>query len=350
MADFDFIVAGAGLAGACTALHLKRHGSVLVLEKDEPASGGSGASAGLVNPILGLRARPVWRIREALAALDETIEWSGAQDAYRRRPTLRPARDEEQIAHFERTAAESPEHAEWIPDHTPDWLRAPHGVLKIRTGGAIDIEALVRSMLRDVELRIGTAVDGWHEVGECVEVCGLTCRYLILALGRGYTSFPALMRLRLHQVKGQTVRLRRPQELPDDAPHLAGPGYVAAENGTVVCGSTYEHRFEHLDPTPRQTRAILRKVSRMLPPIRHAEVIEERAGVRVTVPGIRLPMVGPLPGCRRVWIFTGLGAKGLLTAPLIATEMAAYFEDPARIPSEIRVRSHCSAPDRGPAR
>ena len=43
-----------------------------------------------------------------------------------------------------------------------------------------------------------------------------------------------------------------------------------------------------------------------------------RAGVRVTVPGIRLPMVGPVPGFERVWIFTGFGAKGLLTAPLRA--------------------------------
>lgn len=348
MADFDFIVAGAGLAGACAARRLAEHGSVAVVERREPASGGSGAAAGLVNAILGLRARPVWRIEEALAALDETVALADAASCYRRGPTLRPARDREQVERFRQAADEYPQHCTWLDDPDFPWLRAPHGALRIETGGVVDLDGLIDKLLSGIEVYRMRLV-GWTEsrtaaAARLTRSSGdgapevLRARYLILALGRGYTAFPQLMRLRLHQVKGQTIRMTRPSALPAGAPHLAGTGYAASDGGNLVCGSTYEHRFADLQPSHRATQSILKKVEQMLPSIRDAELLEERTGVRVTVPGIRLPMVGPLPGSRRVWIFTGLGAKGLLTGPLVAKELPGYLEDAGRIPGEIRVR------------
>jgi len=359
--DYDFVIAGAGLAGAAAALHLSRHGSVLVLDKGAPAGGGSGAAAGLVNPILGLRARPVWRMDAALSALDESVLLARASDLYRLHPTLRPAYGGEQIERFRRAARENPEHAEWLDpadcrERYPHVI-APEGALLLTTGGAIDISAFVGRMLAAAEsmgavIQTHRGVAAWDEAGVLLEDGDrVSSRYTILAIGRAYADFPELARLRLHQVKGQTIRLTRPPGLPADLPHLAGRGYVAHENmthesmtpgrilsGRIVAGGTYEHVFTHILPTRHQTSAIRRKIEVMLPAAAASDVIDERAGVRVTVPGIRLPMVGPLPGRKNVWIFTGFGAKGLLTAPLAARELAAYLDDPQRIPEETRVR------------
>ncbi len=341
MPDYDFLIAGAGLAGACAALHLREHGSVLVMEKDAPAAGASGVAAGLVNPILGRRALPVWRIDEALKTLEETIELADAAGTYTPRSTLRPAGDDEQVERFRRSARDHPEHCSWLAASPYGWLRAPRGVLRIETGGTVNVGAFIRRAFAHVEVRTRTRLTSWKEREERVEVGGLTARYLILAVGRGFTAFPELMRLRLHQVKGQVVRLSRPPDLPKDTPHLAGSGYVALDpenDDAIYCGSTYEHRFADLEPSAQATERILNRVGSMRPCIGDADVIEERAGVRVTVPGIRLPMVGPLPGRKRVWVLTGLGAKGLLTAPLVAKELPAYFLDASRIPRETRVR------------
>lgn len=354
---YTFVIAGAGLAGACAALHLSRHGSVLVLEKGDPASGGSGAAAGLVNPILGLRARPVWRMDAALSALDETVHLADASDLYRSHPTLRPAYGAEQVERFRRAAHEFAEHAEWLDSadckRRYPHVAAPEGGLLVTTGGAIDMRAFVDRMLSAAEslgavIQTRRAVAGWDDGGVLLEDGDrISCRYSILALGPAYVNFPELSRLRLHRVKGQTIRLTRPPQLPADLPHLAGRGYLAHENtmpgeipfDRIVAGSTYEHEFEHVAPTDRQTSAIRKKIEAMLPVAAAADLVDQRAGVRVTVPGIRLPMVGPLPGRKSVWIFTGFGAKGLLTAPLAARELAGYIDDPQRIPRETRVRS-----------
>ena len=349
MPDADFIVVGAGLAGACAALALSAHGSVVVVEQEAPASGGSGVAAGMINPILGVRARPVWRMAEALDALDELVGGAGAADLYRRGPTLRPAYGAEQIDRFRQSAADYPEHAAWLSadecaNRYPD-VEASEGALLITTGGAIDLPAFIHRILtaaseRGAALKIGRAVSGWDDgVVTLEDGTRIGAREVILALGRGYARFPELRRLRLHQVKGQTIRLMRPDGLPGNLPHIAGKGYVTHDaDGTLIAGSTYEHAFDHVDPTERHTAAILRKATHLLPRLADAEVIEARAGVRVTVPGIRLPMVGPLPGCRNVWIFTGFGAKGLLTAPLAARELPSYLDDPGSIPADTRVR------------
>ena len=70
------------------------------------------------------------------------------------------------------------------------------------------------------------------------------------------------------------------------------------------------------------------------------DVLATRVGVRLTVPASasprRLPIAGPLPHQPDVWVFSGLGAKGLLTAPLLARSLPEALENPEALPLEIR--------------
>lgn len=344
------MVVGAGLAGACAALYLSRTQRVLVLEGDRPAAGASGAAAGLVNPLTGLRARPVWRMAEALDAFGDALDRADARALYRDAGILRPAGDADQADRFRAAADAHPDHARWLTAEAAHachpHLPPGHGALLVRTGGAIDVPAFVEALLaaavrQGADVRTGVRVTGWDERRDGVHVRtdagGAVGGRLLLALGAGYAAFPALAALRLHPVKGQTVRVTRPYA---DAPlpHLSGSGYVVDEGDALVLGSTYEHTFTDARPTPAQTEALLARAVEMVPALRRAEVVGAQAGVRVNVPGTRLPMVGPVPGHAAVWVFTGLGSKGLLMAPLLARGLAAFFETPATIPPEVRVR------------
>ena len=358
--DCDIVIAGAGLAGACAAYFLSRTHRVVLLEAGEPASGASGVPAGTANPLMSLWARPVWRMEEAMAALDELIGALDAEWLVRRDGLLRPAADGRQSDAFERVSREFPDHATWYPaeasaERFPD-VRAPFGALWNGTALTVPIPGLVHALLdasaeQGAIIRSGTVLMDWHDAdservratigrsgerGSTAEE--LTADHLILALGRDYHDFEPLAGLRLHQVKGQLVRVARPPGL-DRLPNLAGRGYVMVEPDALLLGSTYEHRFCDLQPDPDKTRQIVETTAEMVPAIRDFPVLEERVGVRVTVPGIRLPMVGPVPGHPRVWVFTGLGSKGLLMAPLVGKALGDYLTSPGSIPGEIKVRT-----------
>lgn len=355
--SYDAIIVGGGLAGACAALHLSRTRSVLLLERDVPASGASGVAAGLVNPIMSQRAKPVWRMHEALDALQESLDLAGATSLFRKTGVIRPAADEEQAEIFRQAAKRMPDEADWLPhtylaDTFPD-VRAPFGALRVRNAGTVPVPELVRALLdaavrNGAEVALHADVRAWNENGQAASVdvvrTGKTerfhARHVILALGDAWSRYPDLAGLRLHRVKGQSVSVAPPTGLdPARVPILAGMGYVVPEADSFIVGSSYEHVFTSLEPDPDQTRRILDKAAAMLPRLSEATVIEETAGVRVNVPGTRLPMLGPLPGHARVWIFTGLGSKGLLMAPLLGRELPSFLGATEQIPSEIRVRT-----------
>lgn len=348
----ETLIVGGGLAGACAALWLSERGSVTVLEAERPAAGASGAAAGLVNPFMAWKANPAWRFEDALDALHATLDRADASDLFRATGLLRPARDAKQAAAFRARAEASPAHTAWrspddLRERYPD-LAAPHGGLWIPTGGALDLTALVEALLRaagarGATIRSDVRVTGYEEHRDRVVVTAASgerweAARVVLAPGDGFRYFPDLAALPLHRIKGQTVRLARPDGL-GDLPTLSGFGYIAPDGDTLVVGSSYEHDFDDVQPSEAQSLALRAKAARMVPALADASILEARAGVRVTVPRThsprRLPLAGPLPGRDRVWVLVGLGSKGLLTAPLLARALASG--DPSRLPPEVRI-------------
>jgi len=358
-----FIV-GAGIAGACAAYHLSEQhpGPVHVFEADRPASGASGAAAGLINPLMGRRANPVWRLDAALTAVHDLLDDARATGLLRGGGVLRPTVEEKQVSFFQDAAAAYPDVAQWLSqaelrDRAPD-IRSVDGGLWIPRGGAIDVPEFVEHLLeaarqRGAVVHPRSRVTAWDEMNGSVR---LTVQHLdqtdgtakattydgtwaLLCLGQGYPSFPELDDLGLTGVKGQTVVVRRPPA-SGEGPlvPMSGRGYIVPNaDGTLTLGSSYDHDFDTLDPDPDQTEYILEKTSKMLPGLEDAKVLEVTAGVRVKHEQSNLPLLGPLPHRSRVWIFSALGSKGLLTAPLLASRLYAYASDPTAIPHDVHV-------------
>ncbi|MEM6648580.1 MAG: FAD-binding oxidoreductase [Bacteroidota bacterium] len=349
--EYDIVVAGAGLAGATAAVALSAHFSVAVLEAVHPAAGASGAAAGLVNPFLGSKANPTWRMRDALAAFYRLLDAANARHLLDARGVLRPAPSPKQADAFQHTATTHPDLGRWLPPADCEaafpMLDAPLGALHITTGGALSLPALIDQLLataqaHGADLIAPARLVGWETRGEAVRVkttAGtLSASRLVLALGHGYTAFPALQALNLHSVKGQTITVAYPEGWSAETlPPLSGMGYAVPGADGFVIGSTYEHSFDNLAPDPKQYDALRAKAARMLPALADQPIVHATAGARVTVPGTRLPMVGPLPEAPHVWVFTGLGAKGLMMAPMLAEQLADWFAQPDAIPAEVRV-------------
>ncbi len=335
---------GAGLAGACAALALSRTRRVVVVEAEHPAAGASGAAAGLVHPYMGRKARPAWRFAEALdalAALDAEagglVRWTGV---------LRPAASEAQAETFCQRASEV-DGLTWVDAEASAerWplVAAPHGTLIVERGGSVDIGAFVRAALAVAERRgaevVRARVRGWTDSDAITDNGMIPFRHLVLAPGDGARKIGALDGLPLHRVKGQTITLARPATLDPNHPAVAGPGYVIPADDGVIVGSTFEHSFESVAPDPALDAGLAARAAEAVPTLEGAAVLDRRAGVRLTVPAVvspgRLPLAGPLQGHDGVWLLAGLGAKGLLTAPLIAERLADALDGRQSLPAEL---------------
>ena len=343
---YDVVIVGAGLAGASAAYSLSGSRSVLVLEAQEPAAGASGSATGLVNPFMGRRARPAWKMDEALDALDWLVDAARIPSLYRKTGVFRAAASEEHVQYFRQTAERHPDGAHWLSpraviDRYPD-VRALLGGLWVPRAGSLPIPALVRGLLdaaqaRGAVLRYGIHIESFAPIVRTTGGEEIETALTILALGAGYRSFPSLGSLPLHVIKGQTIYVDAPAQLPSDLPALSGTTYIVPRDDKLAIGATFEHTFTDEKPDPRQSEELLARAADLLPMLANARVAEARAGLRVTVPRVRLPLLTPLPHVPKTWVFTALGAKGLLTAPLLARMLPEALSEPTILPDEVRL-------------
>jgi glycine oxidase len=345
------VIAGAGLAGACAALALSRTHPVVVLDAGRAGEGASGAAAGLVNPFMGRKAKPAWRHTEALDALHATLSEAEAADLFLPSGVLRPASDARQLADFQRSARANGLpwiDAEAVSERWPD-VRASHGALWIPEGGSLDLTAMIRACLRAAEARGALLHEyrsllGWkkerHHIIAITDKGPIPASRLVLAVGDGARHLPALASLPLHRVKGQTVELQRPTSLPDSLPAISGSTYIVPRPDCVLVGATFEHDFADLQPDIAASARLVDRAQALLPAL-DRDVLATRVGVRLTVPTsaspLRLPILEPLRHQPDVWVFSGLGAKGLLTAPLLARMLPGALLNLEPLPPEVRI-------------
>lgn len=341
------MIIGAGLAGAACAHHLQAGGyDVCVLHTNALGRSASRIGGGLVNPMMARKGRPAWMADPSLAALDamgiDTRECVSGLDA----PLYRPARDQEQADAFREQALLHPALGRYREsDDLPaslSYVRAPFGALEVLRGAAVDLEETAAAWLGDLPLHLvdpdWTSTESDTQVSVQTSAGTFRCTRLLLCMGAGMLTHPLTRSLNLHGIKGQIIRLEKPSSLPERLPPLSGKAYlVDAGDGSVWVGSTFERDWKSMDPTGDGRDELLDRAADVIPALAGARVLEHRTGQRVTVPGTRLPMVGPLQTGSNIWVLTGLGSKGLLYSAWFGSRIPAFFNVPEAIPEACRV-------------
>ena len=354
---YDTIIIGAGIAGASAALALANKERILLVEAREPAAGASGVAGGLFSPMLALRGRPIWRIDEAIEAFEQQLDVCDGWSLYDNRGVLRPAHDEQQQTFFLQSVEKWPLFAEWLsPEACRErfpLINAPYGSMYIPRAGAINLAQYVRHLVaaaasRGVEVRTNAPVTDWGENADGAFVCidcssnppePIHAKRLVICCGKGLFSPPFRSSLDVHAVKGQTIRITIPEGLSfADIVPTSGKGYIIPEKDHLAIGSSFHHTFDDEKPSEAVSAELLQKGIYMLPALKTSHVMDSQVGIRVSVPGIRLPLLGRFPGYEKVWVFSAFGSKGLLLSPLLAAHLFSYLHDPSTIPSELHPR------------
>lgn len=342
-------IIGAGIAGASLAYALSREGfSPVVYEAETPASGASGNPAGLIMPRLDVGDSAAGRFHASaylytVQLLNRLQEQSVGKLFDSCSVVLHAAKAEEKSRQEKLLTRQA------LPE---GWITAHEDGLLFPQGGVVHPPSFVNALLGETPVRKATADRLRHDNGawriESADGASETFDAVVIANGLDALRFEQARSLPLNGSAGQIDWF--PEAKAPNCARAFGPYAAPSLEGGVVIGATYapiaigaEAAF-----TKEATQTNIKAVAALLPDLANPlepKASHPRASIRCVTPD-RMPVAGPMPdwgfyggaydGLRQgrrqdyplghmqpgLFILSGLGSRGLVTAPLAASMIA----------------------------
>lgn len=144
--------------------------------------------------------------------------------------------------------------------------------------------------------------------------------------------------LPLDPTKGQTLIIQS-EEIPTGE-LINRKCFVLPSGGNEFrVGATYEWHDASLHITEESKNALEEDVKNLIQA--KFSILEQKAGVRPTVKD-RRPLMGQHPTNKALYVFNGLGAKGYLIGPYMASEMSAFLIHEKPLMKEVDISRYAN--------
>ncbi|WP_404332579.1 NAD(P)/FAD-dependent oxidoreductase [Mesobacillus maritimus] len=345
------IVIGAGILGASTAYHLsKKNVEVIIVDRKDTGQA-TDAAAGIVCPWLSQRRNQSWyQLAKAGARfypllIDELKTQGETETGYAKVGALSLYKDKEKLIKLKERAlkrqSDAPEMGDILQlskEETQVLFPPLYDEFEsVHVSGAarVDGRALRDALLRTAQKNGATLVQGdatlltseKQVTGVRVGNETLLSDSVVVCAGAwaGQLLKPLDVHFQVRFQKAQIVHLELPDHNTNDWPVLIPPGkqyLLAFENGRIVAGATHED-IEEFDTriTVGGLQEVINTAIDVAPGLTDTTFLEARTGFRPFTPGF-LPVIGPLPEWKGIFIANGLGASGLTMGPYIGSELA----------------------------
>ena len=271
-------IIGAGFAGLAAAYYLSENFQVTLFDQKGIGGGASGISSGLLHPYPGEKGRRSWHATEALDATRELLQVAeqelekpvaNYQGILKKGECLDPGEDVEQLS-------------------TDTFL--------IKSGITVFPELYLQGLWQACQKRGVQLI--LQNIAALAELADFD--QIILAVGAGIRHFPECRHLKINFVKGQILTCVLEQPLDRS---ISAKRYQALTPSDRIChlGATYERDFTNDKPCMETAVSLLQP---------ETEVLDCRAGIRVTNPAHYFPMIEQIDP--KTWAITALGSRGLL--------------------------------------
>jgi glycine/D-amino acid oxidase-like deaminating enzyme len=367
--SYDAIVVGAGISGAATAYHLQKTGAdTLLIERGEPASGGTGKSAAIIRqsystPLLVRLARAsITMFENAQAELGRDAGF--VQDGYCFVVSADMLDGAKKNVAMQRQLgivnewSDGPGFPQHLPELNPGGIAGivyePHGGYADpvqateayvgafqRLGGELRARTPVRRLLRNANRIAGVELDsGEIAANIVVNAAGPWAKPLAESAG---------LELPLRSVREQDTVWQVPagRSVPKTSVSMAVDAcyYRPLGQGRFIIGRGFPKEYVDVDPYNFKTSAdadfisdVQARVERRFPAFAGMKLIEAYAALYDVTPDW-YPIVGPRSGIAGYADFSGGSGHGFKIAPAVGRELAHWLLT-GKVVDDFRQFSH----------
>lgn len=344
----DYLIAGQGLGGTILAHQLLENGKKVMIIDEFNVNSSSRIAPGLFNPVTGKKFVKSWQADKLFPFLLDFYKNYQANlgvEFFFPTPVYRPFPDMAAQNDWQGNSAK-PSFAPFIDKifqgRAYDGINDPFGGLLIKGGGFIDLPAML-SRAREKFINDGVLLqekfdDNLLDIHEDrVKYKNIEAGKMIFCRGYGEAESSFFGWLPFRPVKGEVLSLKSQKAV--DKIYIKGCFITPGVDGIHRCGSTYDWRDKSPFPTEKGRHTILGNLHNLID--WKVEIVEQRAGFRPASLD-RRPMIGRHPEQKALWVFNGLGAKGVTLAPYYANQLVNFLETGTNLDKEVNIERYYS--------
>jgi tRNA 5-methylaminomethyl-2-thiouridine biosynthesis bifunctional protein len=314
-------IIGGGIAAACLSLALQRRGVNVTVSSRGQADAASGNPQGAVYPLLHAEKTPLsqFYLHAFSTAVSAYLPWR--EQHWFPTGVLQPSFNEQRQQRFEKVAAGlyDPQTVSLQPaGDKAAGLEIGTSALHYARAGWLRPATMVKELFNKADINVDISARPQVDMQQKTVIAAGHCSAEIIAALSG-------QKLSISPVRGQITQVEATDMTASLNQVLCYKGYmVPADNGLHCIGATFNRGDDGSDirtDDDSENLANLKDCAQQ-PWANNLTIISQRASVRATTPNHQ-PMIGQVQD--NLYVFSGLGSRGLTSAPLLAEILAAQL-------------------------
>ena len=340
----DFIIVGQGLAGTTLAITLMNKSKSFIIIDDGSNKGSSFSAAGVAHPISFKRLILSWNAEKLIPYSKKFYKNACKlidENCYYEKEMLRIFSSIEEQNNWHVKIEEAPLNA-FIDNSSYEIskynINASLGFGAVKHASRLNVSGFVkhfRKYFEDHQKIIKESFD--HSLlkindNNCQYNERITADKIIFCEGPLVKKNPFFNYLPFGFNKGETITIKT-NELPNK---LLSKGcfVLPIKNNEFIVGSTYDHQDLETKITEKGRKELIQKLSKL--GSFNYEIVSQKSGIRPSTKD-RKPIIGEHPIIKNVFLFNGLGSKGVMLAPYFANELLDSILKNLSIDSEVAI-------------
>ncbi|MBK7668530.1 MAG: FAD-binding oxidoreductase [Sphingobacteriaceae bacterium] len=345
MTNVDFIVVGQGLAGSVLSLKLIDAGyTVMVIDKPELSSC-SRIAAGIWNPIVFKRLTKSWMIDELLPELLSFYKNAETQfhiPLITERHIVKLFSEQQEADLWKKKATSEVEnYLDKTVYHDNDFAGikiSAFGYSKVLKSGNLDVKTFLKAtQLFLIERQSMLSEEFNHQdlnITETISYKNITAKKIVFTEGFLIKNNPYFNYVPFKPAKGEVLTIETKNVKIGTNIINKNAFLMQLESNTYKLGATYNWE----DLNENQSQSAVQELQDKFKKIAQVDytILKHESGVRPSVID-RRPVMGQHPKHKNVFLFNGLGTKGVMLAPYFAQRLVNYFKSNESLLEEVNV-------------
>jgi glycine/D-amino acid oxidase-like deaminating enzyme len=343
--ETENLIVGLGIAGINLCHQLEKAGKTFLVVDRCPTNSSSLIAGGIYNPVVLKRKVKSWKVDELFPVLIDTYreleQKLNSEFLLHNFPILKPISSSDEVIEWQQ-AVDDKRLAPYVNSVQTKRPKGPYqdsviGSVTIENAGFVRFKKLILSY-RDYLKRNGLLIESEFDfdglqLSRSLNYEGITADRIIFSEGRFISENPFFNWIPFRPTKGQMLTVRVPDSLtPDRIYNQQFLLFPSEEKNIFRLGATYEWNELNEEPTQESTRQLIERAQRALNI--DFDVLDAQAAIRPNVAD-RRPTIGQHPEIENMYLFNGMGSKGVMLAPFFAKQLVNRIYSGTEIDAEV---------------